>query len=121
MKSIKLALIGLALGSATTVAAECMIPDVPEMPDGATSSHDDMIAGQGAVKAYQAANLEYMSCLDPKIATANEAAEAKSATDEDKATAKALGEAYNTAVSMEEELADHFNAEIGEYKAANPG
>lgn len=120
MKSIKLALLCLALGSAVTFAGECTPPEVPSLADGSTASMDDMLAGQKAVKAFQAANLEYMGCLDPQIAAAAEAATADSATDADKAAVKQLEELYNAAVSAEEELAGQFNTEIREYKAANP-
>lgn len=121
MNSIKLALVGLALTSTAAVAQECTAPVVPDLPNGATSAMEDMLEGQKSVKAFQTSNLEYMSCLDPQIAAAVEAAKADSATDEQKAAAKALEEAYNAAVSMEEEVAGQFNTEIREYKAANPG
>jgi hypothetical protein len=121
MKTIKLLLAGLAMASATAWAQDCTAPDVPELPDGKTASYDDMIAGQGAVKAFQADNLEYMNCMEPLITNALAAAQGESATDEDKARVKALEEAYNAAVSREEELAGAFNNAIRAYKEANPG
>lgn len=120
MNGIKLLLVGLALSSTAVVAQDCIAPAVPTLPDGATASYDDMIAGQGAVKSFQAANLEYMNCLDPQISAATESATAEDASDTDKAKVKALEEAYNGAVSSEEALAEKFNAAIREYKTANP-
>lgn len=121
IKKLSVAL-ALVLGSSVTLA-ECAKPAKPVLPDGATSSMEDMIAGQTAVKSFQAANIEYMACLE-KIFTEAEAA-ALEGTDEEKAAAsKAYEESlteYNNAVSVEEEVAGQFNTEIREYKAANPG
>jgi hypothetical protein len=120
--NIKLYLsLALVLGS-TTSMAECVTPDAPTLPDGASSTMQDMIAGQTAVKTFQTANIAYMGCLE-KVFTEAEAA-GKRGTDEEKAAAtavydKAINE-YNSAVSKEEEVAGQFNIEIREYKAANP-
>ena len=121
MNNFKFALFGLALTSSASFAGDCSIPDIPEVPDGASATMEQMLAGQSAVKAFQAANLEYMSCLDPMVSAAGEAAKASDATDESKAAAKQLEEQYNTAVSIEEGIASQFNASLKAYKAANPG
>lgn len=121
MNNFKIGLAALALVSANSIAGECSIPDIPELPDGGSATMEQMLEGQKSIKAFQTANLEYMSCLDPLIAAAAEAANADSASDEDKAAVKQLEEKYNTAVSVEEDLAGQFNTEIREYKAANPG
>ncbi len=122
MKTIINSLLGLALASPLAMAGDCVQPAVPELPNGATSSMEQMLAGQKAVKAFQAANLEYMGCLGTDLAAAEEAV--KSAADEEKAAAQATYdkavESYNAAVSREEEVAGQFNTEIREYKAANP-
>jgi len=111
----------LALGSSASMA-ECIAPQSPALPDGATSSMQDMIAGQGAVKSFQAENIEYMACLE-KVFTEAEAA-AQEGSDEEKAAATAIYDSavndYNSAVSKEEEVAGQFNTEIREFKAANP-
>ncbi|MDX1733592.1 MAG: hypothetical protein R3228_04465 [Halioglobus sp.] len=118
---LKCAVVALALGSAGHAWAECAAPEAPTMPDGGSATMDDMLAGQKAVKAYQAANLEYMNCLEPMIEAATAKARGESATEEDMAAAKALEEKFNAAVSAEEDVAGQFNTEIREYKAANPG
>ncbi len=119
MNYLKLSLLGLALGSTLSMAGECVGPEQPTAPDGDTSSMEQMLAGQKAVKDFQAANLEYMACLEPKIAAASTAA--VQGSDEAKATQKQLEERYNEAVSKEEEVAGQFNTAIRAYKAANPG
>ncbi len=121
MNTIKLLIAGLAMSSASALAQDCTAPELPTLPDGASASYEDMIAGQGAVKEFQAANLEYMNCLEPMISEAETTAQGESATDADKAKAKELNDAYNAAVSQEEELAGKFNTAIRAYKAANPG
>ncbi len=119
MKAIKYTALALALGSTPALAADCEAPAAPELPDGATSTMEQMLAGQKAVKAFQTANLEYMKCLEPGLTAAEAAVQAG----EEGATEKyqAAQETYNAAVSAEEAVAGEFNTEIREYKAANPG
>ena len=121
MNNLKLVLLSLMLTSTTSIAQDCAAPAVPTLPEGATATMDQMVAGQQAVKAFQAANLEYMNCMDPVITAATNAAKAEDASDESKVAAKQLEEQYNAAVSKEEQLAGQFNAALKEFKAANPG
>ncbi len=111
----------ILLGSSVTMA-ECVTPDAPNLPAGASSTMQDMIAGQNSVKAFQTANIEYMGCLEKAFTEAE--ASGKEGSDDEKAAATATYEEalskYNDAVSKEEEVAGQFNAEIREYKAANP-
>jgi len=118
--SIKLALIGLALASAASIADECTAPTLPTLPDGATASLEQMLAGQKAVKDYQAANTEYRTCLEPQVSAAEVAASGDSPGPELQETLKQLNDEYNASVSKEEELAIMFNTELHEYKEANP-
>jgi len=118
--SIKLALIGLALASAASIADECTAPALPTLPDGATASLEQMLAGQKAVKDYQAANTEYRTCLEPQVSAAEVAAAGDSPGPELQETLKQLNDEYNASVSKEEELAIMFNTELHEYKEANP-
>jgi len=117
---IKLALIGMALASAASMAEDCTAPTAPTLPDGATATKEQMLAGQKSIKDYQAANTLYRTCLEPKISAAETAASGDSPGPELVAALKALNDEYNASVSKEEELATGFNAEIKKYKAANP-
>jgi hypothetical protein len=121
MNVFRLALLGLALTSSASMANDCTAPDMPTAPDGVTSTMEQMLEGQKAVKTFQAANMEYMSCLDPMLAEATTTAKAKGATDAEMDTQKALEAQYNSAVSQEEEVAGQFNTAIRAYKVANPG
>ncbi|MEH6586910.1 MAG: hypothetical protein V7720_10125 [Halioglobus sp.] len=118
MKAIKFTALALALGSTSVLAADCDAPQAPELPNGATSNMEQMITGQKAVKSFQAANIEYMKCLEPAM-TASEAA-VKAGDDGAADDYQAAQETYNAAVSAEETVAGEFNAAIREYKAANP-
>tara|TARA_R110002073_G_scaffold790_2_gene5667 strand:- start:9390 stop:9752 length:363 start_codon:yes stop_codon:yes gene_type:complete len=120
MKSFALTLICL-LTAGTALAQDCTAPAEPKIPDGSSADMQQMLDGQQAVKAFQAANSEYMDCLDPKIAEATEKVTAEDASEADLSTLKSLEEAYNAAVSREENVAEEFNSEIRDYKEANPG
>ena len=120
INGIKLALVGLALGSAASIAGECTAPSLPTLPDGATATMEQMLAGQKAVKEYQAANSEYRACLDPQVSAAEVAAAGDSPSQEAQAALKKLNDDYNGSVSKEEELAVKFNAVLKAYKTAHP-
>lgn len=118
MKSTHSLFLALALCSASSLAADCEQPTMPELPSGATASMEQMLDGQKAIKAFQSANVEYMQCLEPTLNAAQ-----KAATEGGDGAAKAYEEieaAYNAAVSAEEEVAGQFNTAIRAYKAANP-
>jgi hypothetical protein len=118
---IKLALIGLALGSAAGMAQDCTAPALPSLPDGKKATLEEMLAGQKAIKEYQAANSAYRSCLDPKVAAAETAASGDSPAQEAVDALKKLNDEYNASVSREEELAASFNTQLHAYKEAHPG
>jgi len=102
--------------------ADCEAPDEPNIPDGANASMQDMLDGQESVKMFQAANMDYLRCLEAAFTEAEKTA--KNA-EEKTETAKAMAayskavEAYNTAVSKEESVAGEFNTQIREYQAKN--
>jgi hypothetical protein len=111
------------LGVSPAFAAnDCKAPDMPSLPDGSSASMEDMLAGQKAVKAFQAGNMEYMQCLEAIYTAAEETA--KSAGDSASREAAEAQytesiEAYNAAVSAEEEVAGAFNIALRAFKAAS--
>ncbi|MCP4211616.1 MAG: hypothetical protein GY764_09055 [Halieaceae bacterium] len=119
MNLIKPSLFCLALVSSSAFAEDCTMPEVPTLPDGATAGEQEMLAGQTAVRAYQADNTAYRVCLDEKMEPAEQAA---LGDESDPALANAvatLNNQYNASVAAEEEVAVKFNAELRAYKAAN--
>ena len=122
MNLTKIAAIGLFLGSTLVIADDCVMPEPPTMPDGASATMEKMIAGQTSVKAFQAANIEYMACVEKELNAAS--TQLSAATGDDKKSAQEayseIEAVYNEAVSAEEEVAGQFNTAIRAYKAANP-
>lgn len=121
--SVLLAL-ALALSMAPGARAQdsCDAPTQPDMPDGSSASMEEMLAGQTAVKEFQAANMAYMQCLEAVFAAAEKTV--KSTRDKaERAVAEATYEeaveAYNAAVSKEQQVAGDFNVALREYRAAN--
>ena len=99
-------------------AQACDVPVAPPPPDGGSATLEDMIAAQGEVKTFQAANAVYLECVDEMMSV-----EKASVAEGDKSAEErfALAAAdYNAAVSREEQVAADFNAAIRAYKAANP-
>ncbi len=114
-----IALVSAAI-SGTVVAADCNAPAKPQLPDGATASMEQMLVGQKAVRAFQVSNTEYMQCLERDFNAAESNAQSPDAATRALAQAAYAQsvEAYNAAVSAEEEVAGAFNIELREYKAA---
>lgn len=118
MKStLKFALATALLAAAGTSFAACEAPAQPSAIDGASSTMDDMVAKQGEVKAFQAANTEYLACLEGELNGAKAAA--VEGDDAAKAKFATLTDAYNAGVAAEEAVAGGFNDAIKAYKAAN--
>ena len=99
-------------------AQACDVPVAPPIPDGGSATLEDMISAQGEVKTFQAANAEYLECVDALMAS-----EKASVSEGDKSAEErfALAAAdYHAAVSREEPVAADFTAAIRAYQAANP-
>ncbi len=131
-KSILLIIISFFSGY---TVADCKSPAVPSLPDGAVSTLEEMLAGQKAMKDFQAEVVRYRACLvgidediSDDLSTAQAAIDAKldemrkqvlEADDEAKNAHEELLAKYNAAVDSEAAIAGEFNIEIREYKAVN--
>jgi hypothetical protein len=93
-------------------AAACDDPPPVAIPDGRTSTMQEMLAAQAEVMAYQAAMNEYLACLDQEIA-----AEGERAPGEFKSL---MASRYNAAVAEMEGVAAAFNEQIQAFRLANP-
>ena len=116
MKPVTLVFALLATPLSSAFALD--VPVAPPTPDGGSATMEDMVASQGEVKAFQAANAEYLTCVDDQM-TAEKAAMDEGDSDADERYALAAAD-YNAAVSREEQVAADFNAAIKAFKAANP-
>lgn len=112
----------LTLGlSAAAAAQECSMPTVPNVPDGANASEEQMVGAINDVRTFQEEVGAYRECLDAEM-SALKAKFAQAEGDKKKALGKefdALTEKYNKSVAKEKELASTVNAQIGIWKANN--
>lgn len=93
-------------------AAACENPTMVTVPDGKSSTMDQLLESQAKVKTYMGAMEEYLACLNEELETAG---------DEAPAEFKALMVTrHNTAVTEMESVASAFNVQVQAYKAANP-
>lgn len=114
-------LFAVGLAGSINVSArgdDCVAPERPPIPDGATATMDTMLAGQQAVKAFQDSNMAYMHCLERRFNAARERIDEAPDNDARADYARAV-DAYTAAVSAEEEVAGAFNAELRAYRAAH--
>jgi len=82
------------------------------LPQGDSSTLDQMIEAQTAVKEYMGQMETYLACLNDDIETAGDDAAAEFKT--------LLVTRYNTAVVEMETVAAAFNEQLQAYRAANP-
>ncbi len=91
--------------------AQCDSPAIVEVPDGATSTLDQMLEAQTAVREYLAAMEEYLACLNTEID-----AQTEETPDEIRAL---MVERYNNGITEMETVAATFNEQRVAYQEAN--
>ncbi len=102
-----------AVASSYGLAIEaCENPTAVSIPDGKTSTMQQMLAAQAEVKAYQAAMTEFLACIDSELD-----AQGEQAPEEYKSL---MVSRHNAAVAEMEGVAASFNDQIKAYRAANP-
>ncbi|TLY73955.1 MAG: hypothetical protein E6K43_09765 [Gammaproteobacteria bacterium] len=115
------ALFAMALTTALTAApvrADCPYPAAPDkLPNGSSATLEEMVAGQKAVRAYDKAINDYVSCIDHEL----EAAIAKGG-DQLKPQQKAdmqhvEAQKHNAAIDQLQSIADRFNEQVKVFKA----
>ena len=112
MKTLMSCLLLTGTGIYGVAAAACENPPPVAIPDGKTSTMQQMLAAQAEVKAYQAAMNEFLACIDSELE-----AQGELAPDEFKSL---MVERHNVAVAEMEGVAAAFNDQIKAYRAANP-
>jgi hypothetical protein len=98
--------------SFASVSVACEQPAAVAVPDGKTSTREEMIAGQAQVRTYQAAMDMFLACIDAELA-----AEGERAPDEFKSL---IVSRHNAAVAEMEGVAAAFNEQLRAFRAANP-
>lgn len=99
-------------------ALACDYPQRVNVPNGASATKDDMIAGQKGVKTYMASMEEYLTCIE-----ADEAAAVLGLGEVDDDTKRQREEMfnkkYNAAVEEMNLVAEEFNVQVRAYKDRN--
>ena len=113
MKSIiSIALLIGSLGYAQLTLAKC---DYPKMnfviPNGATATMENMVAGQTNFKAYNAGMEAYLDCLDSELSKVSKK------LDNYQEIQSFSDSKYNAAVEELSEAADEWNEAVRDYKA----
>ena len=115
------ALLAMALTAAlmaATAYADCPYPPAPDkLPDGASATLEEMIAGQKAVKAYDKAINDYVACIDRELdaAIANGGDQLKPQQKADMQHVEA--QKHNAAIDQLQNIADRFNEQVKVFKA----
>jgi hypothetical protein len=109
------------VATASEALQDCAVAPAPAVPDGSKASLSQMTAAQSAFKAYDAATLKYVTCVDSAVARiSTQFAGAASAAELERL--KTFGvSAHNSAIDREQATADQFNAQVRAYKARHPG
>lgn len=109
----------LAVFGTASADAACIYPRAPEaLPDGRTATYDEMVAGQAAVKGFDADVTAYNVCLQMEMETllANN-------PEFDEARRGEIAAMYikknNAAVDEVQALADRFNEQLRAFKERN--
>lgn len=117
MKSF-LAIAALAAVTAGPAYADCPYPAAPaKIPDGATATMEEMIAGQKAVKEYDTAINQYVACIDKELQDSVAKAGDKLKPEQKADMEKVEAQKHNAAIDQEQSVADRFNEQVKAFKA----
>jgi hypothetical protein len=115
------ALLAIAAVSVLTAApayADCPYPAAPsKIPDGATATMDEMLAGQKAVKEYDKAIADYNSCIDKELEDSIAKAGDKLKPEQKADMEKVETQKHNAAIDQAQAVADRFNEQVKVFKA----
>lgn len=115
MNILKKTVVTLAFLFSAQSALACDYPQRIEVPDGATASKEDMIAGQKSVRSYMASMEAYLTCIEADEAQAvlslGDIGEREKRQREDMFNKK-----YNAAVEEMNLVAEEFNIQVRAYK-----
>jgi hypothetical protein len=113
------ALFVMAFAAATAAAyADCPYPQAPaKIPDGATATLEDMVAGQKAIGAYQKSINDYTACIDKELDDALAKGGDKLKPQQKTDMQRVEAQKHNAAVDQLQAIADRFNEQVKVYKA----
>jgi len=105
-------LLVIVAGGAAATSLACEYPALITVPDGQTSTMEELIIAQAAVREYMAGMEAYLACVNEEMNAAGDDApvEYKSI----------MFSRHNAAVAEMEAIASSFNEQVQTYKEANP-
>ena len=115
MNIINRSIISVALVFSASLALACDYPQRVGVPDGATATKEEMIAGQRGIKDYLASMEEYLACIE---AAEQETVAGLAVTDEStkQQRIEMFNKKYNAAVEEMNLVAEEFNVQVRTYK-----
>jgi hypothetical protein len=117
MKAL-LAFAATAALAAGAAYADCPYPAAPDkLPDGATATLPDMLAGQKAVGEYNKAVNDYVACIDKELQDALAKAGDKIKPEQKADMQRVETQKHNAAIDQLQSLADRFNEQVKVFKA----
>ena len=113
------ALLPIAFAAATAAAyADCPYPQAPtKIPDGATATMQDMIDGQNAVKGYDKAINDYVTCIDKELDDSIAKAGKDLKPEQKKHMQDLEAQKHNAAIDELQNVATRFNEQVKVFKA----
>jgi phage-related tail protein len=118
MKALLAATFAAALAVTAPVYADCTYPAAPsKIPDGASATLEDMLAGQKAVKEYQKAMDDYVGCIDKELADKLAKGGDQLKPEQKADMQKVETQKHNAAIDQEQAIADRFNEQVKVFKA----
>ncbi len=109
-------LLALAALAAPAAQATCPYPAAPaSIPDGATASKEEMLAGKASIGTFNAAVEQYLACLDTELQA--QLTETTVSDDQRKSLQSMANAKHDAAVDELTALAARFNEQVKAYKA----
>ena len=117
MKAL-LAFAATAALSAGAAYADCPYPAAPDkLPDGATATLQDMLAGQKAVGEYNKSVNDYVACIDKELEDSLAKAGDKIKPEQKADMQRVETQKHNAAIDQLQSVADRFNEQVKVFKA----
>ena len=114
------ALLAMVFAAALTgpVYADCSYPAAPaKLPDGATATLEEMLAGQKTVQEYSKAINDYNACIDKALDDQIAKGGDKLKPEQKQEMQRVEAQKHNAAVDALQAVADRFNEQVKVYKA----
>ncbi|MGC1729997.1 MAG: hypothetical protein WA747_11550 [Steroidobacteraceae bacterium] len=108
----------VALLAAGTAYADCPYPSTPDkIPDGATATLDEMLAGQKAINTYNKAVNDYVACIDKQLDDDTAKQGDKLKPQQKSEMQRVEAQKHNAAIDQLQSIADRFNEQVKAFKA----